>query len=305
MSIKKFTRLCRMSQSDLKEYVATQLEHTHNIVLKGDGYVYAKGTFPVLLVAHMDTVHKNLPNAILYNSKKQTISSLNGIGGDDRCGIYMVLEVIKKFNCSVLFTEDEELGGIGADKFCATELAKELEFNYMIEFDRANANDAVFYDCDNPEFEEFITKEFYKTSWGTFSDISVLAPYIGCAAVNLSCGYYKAHTKDEYVVFPEMEKSIKAACKILERTTEEDKFEYIEAKYSGYRYYGKYDKYYSNDYYDEKYYVIEYKDKNDVDQWFDVIACTEAEAVGKFCMQNHDMTYGDIIDIYDMPDYGY
>ena len=161
MNTDKFIEICKMNQTNLKKYVTKQLEHTHDIILTGDGYVYAKGDFPVLLVAHMDTVHKNLPTIISYNSKLQTISSPNGIGGDDRCGIYMVLEIVKYFNCSVLFTEDEELGGVGAEKFIKTKIASELEFNYMIEFDRANANDAVFYECDNPEFEEFIVNEFY------------------------------------------------------------------------------------------------------------------------------------------------
>lgn len=304
MNTDKFIEICKMNQTNLKKYVTKQLEHTHDIILTGDGYVYAKGDFPVLLVAHMDTVHKNLPTIISYNSKSQTISSPNGIGGDDRCGIYMVLEIVKYFNCSVLFTEDEELGGVGAEKFIKTKIASELEFNYMIEFDRANANDAVFYECDNPEFEEFIVDEFYKTAYGTFSDISILAPYIGCAAVNLSCGYYKAHTKDEYVVLPEMEKSIEAACKILERTTENDSFEYIESEYAGY--YSRYGSYYGEDeYYEEKYYSVEYMDKNGSSEWFDTMAYTEAEAIGKFCMKHPDMTYGDIVEVYYMPDYAY
>ena len=298
MDTKKFENICRMSQPQLKQYVTKQLALTHDIVLSDDGFVYAKGNFPVLLVAHMDTVHKKLPHAIVHNSKTQSISSPNGIGGDDRCGIYMILEIIKKFNCSVLFTEDEEIGGIGADKFAVTELAKGLEFNYMIEFDRANSNDAVFYDCDNPEFTEFITRDFYKESWGTFSDISVIAPVIGCAAVNLSCGYYKAHTTNEYVVLPEMEKSIEEACKILERTTEDDKFEYIQAAYYGY-----YSKYYGYEDDDIIYWMIEYTDATGKVQWFETKACTKAEAIGKFCMVHTDRTFDDIVDICSFEDY--
>jgi hypothetical protein len=304
MDIKKFENICKMSQMALKNYVAAQLGNTHNIVLTGDGFVYAKGNFPVLLVAHMDTVHKQLPHTIVYNAATKSISSPNGIGGDDRCGIYMVLEVVKKFNCSVLFTEDEEIGGIGAEKFIETKLASELKFNYMIEFDRQGKNDAVFYDCDNPEFEEFITKEFYKTAWGSFSDISTLAPYIGCAAVNLSCGYYKAHTTEEYVIIPEMEKSIEEACKILERTTETDKFEYIEAEYTSY--YSKYSKYYDyEEYFEEKYYTIEYADEKGKTQWYDTMALSEAEAVGKFCIDYPNMTYENIIEVCELDNYGY
>ena len=291
-----FEKICRMSQKELKKYVAKRLKETHNKITVDDGYVYAQGTFPVLLVAHMDTVHKTLPKQIYYDKNTDSISSPQGIGGDDRCGVYMIFEVIKKFNCSVLFCEDEEIGGIGADKFTDTDLAKTLKFNYAIEFDRMGRNDAVFYDCDNPEFEDFITQEFYKTAYGTFSDISYLAPFLECAAVNLSCGYYKAHTTNEYVVLKEMEDSIRAACNILERTTEADSFEYVEAVYTSR--YNKY-KYYEDDDDSMAYYMIEYQDEETDTQWEYVEARSFEEAIGKFIIECPNVCYNDIIDIVE------
>jgi hypothetical protein len=236
------------------------------------------------------------------------MSSPNGIGGDDRCGIYMVLEVIKKYNCSVLFCEDEETGGIGAKKFIQTDLAKELEFNYAIEFDRKGNKDAVFYDCDNEEFEDFITKDFYDTAYGSFSDISVVAPFLKCAAVNLSCGYYNAHTKQEYVRLKEMQTSIEEACNILERTTETDKFEYIESEYASYKsysrgYYGSYGSCYNggywfdNGYDSDRYYVIEFVDGNGRVDWYDTYASSKAEAIGKFLMEHDNITYQQVLDV--------
>lgn len=179
-------------------------------------------------------------------------------------------------------------------KFIKTELAKELDFNYIIEFDRANANDAVFYQCANDEFEKFITKEFYKTAFGSFSDICEVAPFIGCAAVNLSCGYYRAHTTSEYVVISEMERSIQEACKILERTTENDKFNYVESYCSAAADWidDMYD-----DYYGSKYYVVEYVDKNNIMCWYDTIAHSKAEAVGKFVMECPDIPFENVIDV--------
>lgn len=296
-----FKTICKMSQNNLKKYVAKQLEETYKEVVVDDGFVYAQGKFPVLLVAHMDTVHNKLPQFFVYDSEKKALSSPQGIGADDRCGIYMILEIIKRYNCSVLFCEDEEIGAIGAGKFIQTDLAKGLEFNYIIEFDRKGNNDAVFYNCDNPEFEKFITEEFYQTSFGSFSDISTIAPALGCAAVNLSCGYYNAHTKDEYVVVEEMENSIYAACKILDRTTEEDKFEYIEAENSYYYddfawggYYG-----YSHKSYEDRelYYVFEYVDENGDSQWWDTLATNREEAVGAFCIDNPKIPFINVIDI--------
>lgn len=293
-----FENICRMTQKELKSFVTVKLAKTHKDIVAGDGYVYAQGKFPVLLVAHLDTVHKEAPYEFIYNSKQKSYSSPQGIGGDDRCGIYMIFEIIKQYNCSVLFCEDEEIGCVGAQKFIKTELAENLKFNYIIELDRQGSNDAVFYDCDNPEFEEFITKDFYKTACGSFSDISYLAPSLGCAAVNLSCGYYKAHTTNEYVVITEMQDSINAACKILERTTEKDKFEYIEADYSYSRY--KYDSFWDDidyDYYAKFYYLIEYVDEHNKTQWCELFANNDAEAIGKFCMKYPNATFNDIIDM--------
>lgn len=326
MTNKTFESICKMSQMELKTHVAKELYKTYDNVYMGDGYVYAQGKFPVLLVAHLDTVHEKSPEPIVYDMTKDSYYSPNGIGGDDRCGVYMILEIIKKHNCSVLFCEDEESGCIGAKKFVKTDLAKELEFNYAIELDRRGHNDAVFYDCDNPDFEDFITKDFYDTAYGSFTDICTVAPIVGCAAVNLSCGYYSAHTEKEYVVMSEMEKSIEEVCKILERTTEDDKFEYIEAKYKGYGYGGYYcgsysgyggysnnsknysayggysengysgwcDEYDDNDYY---YYLIEFYDNNGKSQWFETFAFSEAEAIGYCLMRNSDITYSQIGDV--------
>lgn len=292
---KEFEKICRMSQKSLKNNVKQKLQMRYEEVIVDDGFVYAQGSFPVLLVAHLDTVHSKLPNMILYDKDQNTVSSPNGIGGDDRCGVYMIFEIIKKFNCSVLFCEDEEDGGIGANKFVKTDLARTLDFNYIIEFDRANANDAVFYSCDNYDFEKFITRDFYKINYGTYSDICDIAPVIGCAAVNLSCGYYKAHTKDEYVVLSDMENSIKAACDILARTTQNDKFEYVEyfeyGAWNGYGYNG------FIDYNDQVYYLIQYISEHGVEEWYETFARSKAEAVGHFVMDNPKVSYENIIDV--------
>ncbi|MBO6179870.1 MAG: hypothetical protein J6O04_11890 [Selenomonadaceae bacterium] len=44
------------------------------------------------------------------------------------------------------------------------------------------------------DFKNYITLKGYRTAFGSFSDISVIAPALDVAAVNLSSGYYYAHT---------------------------------------------------------------------------------------------------------------
>ena len=83
--MKNFENICKMSQGKLKAYLTKYLKRHYNYVKSSDGFLYAKGTFPVLLVAHMDTVHKDAVQQVIYEGN--IISSPQGIGGDDRCGI--------------------------------------------------------------------------------------------------------------------------------------------------------------------------------------------------------------------------
>lgn len=253
--MKTFEEICYMSQSELKEYLVKYLRSKGYKVANENGFLYAKAKeenpIRVLLVAHMDTVHKQRIEElekIPYVDGDDIItkvSSPQGIGGDDRCGVYMIMNIIKEHNVSVLFAEDEEIGCVGSRKFTDTQYCKDLadEIDYMIELDRQGSKDAVFYDCDNPEFTKWIeTETGYKKACGSFTDISKLMPVTKIAGVNFSCGYYNAHTLNEYVVLEEMKATQDMVCELLRKEIPQ-KFEFIEKKwnygsFSGYGGYG-------------------------------------------------------------------
>ena len=250
--MKRFEDICRMTQPQVKNYMKEYLISCNYEVICEDGFLYAKGIEPVLLVAHMDTVHKTTCQEIV--TKDNRMASPQGIGGDDRCGIFIIMKIVKSLRCSVLLCEDEELGGIGARKFTKTEYINNLGVNYMIEFDRKGNSDAVFYSCDNEDFENFVTETTgFKTAAGSFSDISVLMPASQLCAVNLSSGYYKAHTKDEYVIYEEMLDTIEAA-KALIKAEVKEPFKYKEREIINHYYHqqllmGNYRDDFSNPYY--------------------------------------------------------
>ena len=100
----EFIHICKLSQKKLKQYLSGQMKEKYkkNCFI-GDGYIYCKGDIPVLLTAHMDTVHKQLIQTYVELIKTDTngntthtLSSPQGIGGDDRCGVYIILEILKK-----------------------------------------------------------------------------------------------------------------------------------------------------------------------------------------------------------------
>ena len=172
--------------------------------------------------------------------------SPQGIGGDDRCGVYALAKIYETAEKKpfLLFTCDEEIGGSGAKSFCKAHQQKQLpaeidNLKIIIEIDRKGKNDAVYYSCDNPDFEEYITGKGFITEFGTFSDISVIAPELGTAAVNLSSGYYNAHTQHEYINCRHLEKTIQQVESIIADASQKDfpKYEYIEEIWDGYRYF--------------------------------------------------------------------
>ena len=127
--MKSFIDICKMTQSKLKTYLNAYLTSVGYNTTVGDGFVYAEGKVPVLLIAHMDTVHKEICKDIVEENGK--ISSPQGIGGDDRCGCFMIMNIVKELKCSVLFCEDEEIGGIGARKFVKSDVFDDVDVNYL------------------------------------------------------------------------------------------------------------------------------------------------------------------------------
>jgi hypothetical protein len=219
-----FDVMVRMTQKELKSAVAEELAEMGYSVKSANGYVYAPGEIPVLLVAHLDTVHRERVREIYYSKDGNRLMSPEGIGGDDRCGVYIILQAIKNRRCHVLFCEDEETGAVGAREFAKGKIKPKV--NYIVEVDRRGADDAVFYNCDNREFSEFVCGFGFSEARGSFSDISVIAPRLGIAAVNLSAGYHNEHSKSEYVDLAEMASVIERLISMVEAPSR--KFKYVE-----------------------------------------------------------------------------
>jgi len=203
-------------------------------------YILVPGDAPIMLIAHMDTVHKESVKQICKTQNGNILMSPQGIGGDDRCGVFALVKAHKAADISkkpwLLFTCDEEIGGVGAEKFCEHhrkgKLPKELDgLKLLVEIDRKGEKDAVYYECGNEEFEEYITSKGFETEYGSFSDISVIAPELGVAAVNLSSGYYNAHTLHEYINRAHLNATIEKVIEIVADASAEDfpKYEYVNA----------------------------------------------------------------------------
>ena len=269
--------ILQSSQKDLLLYFSEVFTKTYgeeNCELTKD-YLFARGKNDILLVAHLDTVHISLPDLILFDSQQGIIWSPQGIGGDDRGGVYSILVILSR--CiqnnkdlpSILFTTDEEKGCIGAGKAAKELKEKAKGLKFAIELDRKGSEDMVFYDCKNKSFEDYIGKFGFKSAWGSSSDIRKICPEWDIAGVNLSHGVYNCHTKEELIYVDEMFDTIDKVMKILE-DEKSKKFTYKTAtvgkqtwKQSGFTkeelsYYQRYGRYWGYDYEDDYGYGSDY-----------------------------------------------
>jgi hypothetical protein len=195
-------------------------------------YLYAQGDIPVLLVAHLDTVHKIKPKLdnIFHDQKKHRMWSPLGIGADDRCGVFaIVMLVMQGYRPHIAFTWNEEIGGIGARKMIVDFMPKQ-QINFAIQFERKGSQEAVYYYLDSLAFENYINSFGFKTHLGTYTDICEICPDWGFAGVNLSAGYNFEHSTSEIVMVDVLVDTMTKVASILDdQKANPQFFEYMEA----------------------------------------------------------------------------
>ena len=226
------TQLFEMSETQLHTILSILLTEYEYSVVKTNDYIYARGELPFMLVAHMDTVFPRSPIDIFHDREREVIWSPEGLGADDRVGIFIIVKLLRAgYRPHVLFTHGEEKGGLGAQAFATSGLLKNEKINYIIQLDRQGIDDCVFYDCDNPEFSAYVNTFGFKTQLGSFSDISFICPMCGIAGVNLSVGYVDEHSYAEHVYLDVVMNTLeKVECMLNDK--ECIQYKYIPKKYS-------------------------------------------------------------------------
>lgn len=159
--------------------------------------------------------------------------SPQGLGGDDRAGVYAIIQIIENgYRPSIVFTTDEELCCLGAQALIEKKpICPFKNLKAIIELDRQGKKDMVFYGCRNSSFKKYIKNYDFIFKKGSFSDISILAPAWDVAAVNLSIGYEDEHSPLEILHIDWLEETIKKVKNILNDSFSMPTFAYNSFKH--------------------------------------------------------------------------
>jgi di/tripeptidase len=195
--------------------------------------------FPCV-VAHTDTVHQldviNVHEEQLPNDQGDLKLSLKGynddgkptgIGGDDKCGVFACLELLKELpNLKAAFFVSEETGCHGSKNASKSFFGN---VGYAIQFD-APGNSMVsqycmgvqlfdstsnfFEKCDKVLTETFNRERRYESH--PYTDVYMLKQLFDFSCINFAIGYYRYHTPNEYVVVEDVYNGIKTGKELIE-----------------------------------------------------------------------------------------
>lgn len=230
----------------------------HAYIVDGNVYVIkGKADLYPCVVAHTDTVHDINKNPGIFrdeggewwmgdlsthtvNEKTGRSSYLQiGIGGDDKCGVYIGLTMIRILkHIKGFFPRDEEIGCVGAS---VADMDFFKDVSLVIENDRRGTGDFV----TNITGTELSSEEFqaaalpiaqrygFKFCGGIMTDVQELKDNgLDVCAVNLSCGYHGAHTSREVVSEHELLLAQDLTLSIIEELGYQKRWEHTH--YEGY-----------------------------------------------------------------------
>lgn len=198
------------------------------------GNLYAwKGeseTYPCL-VCHIDQVQKIHSKDFKAIETRDIIfgysasnHQIEGLGADDKNGIFICLEALKKYDCvKTVFFREEETGCKGSSN---CEMAFFDDCRYVIQCDRRGNSDFVtsigYTDLCSERFIRDASPERwgYKEADGMMTDVEILKENgLPVSAINMSCGYYNPHTDEEITVKRDLEKCWRLVQHIIEECT--------------------------------------------------------------------------------------
>ena len=223
-----------IEQFELKGYKYDIDELGNLYVTKGISDYYP------LVLAHTDSVHEikemvvneeYLPNAqgeskLALKAYTKEGNLPTGIGGDDKAGVFICLQLLEKFDVLKAFFPVAEETGCHGSRGAKEEFFKDV--GYAVQFD-STENDTMSLSLMGTQLFEEKSEFFNKTKniilehgfteWKhhPYTDNMVLKEKFDFACLNFAAGYYRYHTDNEYVVVEDVENSIKLGENVIKK----------------------------------------------------------------------------------------
>ena len=232
-------------EDKLIEYVCEELMAYDGVKFFTDEYgsIYIeKGLSEIYpcVVAHLDTVHglneiivkeETLKNAqgedkLSLRAYDKDSGDHSGIGGDDKAGVFICLELLKKMDTLKVFLPVAEETGCHGTRKAQEDFFENV--GYAIQFDSTENNTmsksllgVKLYEEESDFFQKtkglILEHGFSEWKHHPYTDTMVLKQRFDFPCLNFAAGYYEYHTKYEYVVVEDVENAINLGEKVINK----------------------------------------------------------------------------------------
>lgn len=179
----------------------------------------ASGPHPFYL-AHLDQVHDYAPfmELVVDGDELSAIDANDepaGVGGDDKCGIYVAMQMLHRLDqVTVVFVRDEEVGCLGSGSVPLTWFKHAA---FVLQADRNNRTMDIIRETNgmNCASDEFFAAMLnlptaidhsHSEAYGSITDIGELSSRgLAISMVNISSGYHMPHCDSEYVLLSQLD----------------------------------------------------------------------------------------------------
>jgi len=174
------------------------------------GKINKKQKYPCV-VSHTDTVHSfhksfavKEHNGWLFAFGGEEVEQ-KGIGGDDKVGVFITLEMIAQHKViKAAFFAEEEIGLVGSSRAPASFFE---DCGFALQCDRKGNKDFVneinnvklYSDEFSNEIEPILKQFGYKETSGGSTDVTNVKKKADICVANMSCGYFDPHSDSEVV----------------------------------------------------------------------------------------------------------
>lgn len=243
------------NEGNMISYITNELDNIDGLTYYTDEMdnIYAQkgslseNSFYPMFIAHTDTVHELVDEIIVEEEllekpptfgrtfteelnlslKGYTSNDIpTGIGGDDKCGVFLALELLRTLDCVKVGLFVSEETGCHGSRECDLNFLEDV--GYAIQFDapgnhlitevcsgvRLFEKDGEFIEKIKPIFESTMGVEPYLQSH-PYTDVSQIKMKGDFSCINFSCGYYNMHSSSEFVVVKDVEDSFNLALNIV------------------------------------------------------------------------------------------
>lgn len=265
----KLTELYTLSQMELAEHIIQVVAETGlyepTIVMDGGLICFPKKEVPLILLSHLDTVSQVQPlkedieiSGNIISLSKDSDPKVKCLGGDDRNGVHLMLEVVAQgITPTLIFPYDEEIGCVGTSSMI-NEISRDIEIfsrlqnnKLMVQIDRGVHGlghvwdqEVVYYDESNKDFIQLMNCWFVE-DMGSFTDVAEWSPFLGVSGCNIGAGYRNEHTRLEQTNITILKDQLRKLLQVIEITSEDDTpfYEHVACDKFGYEIYEDMDMY--------------------------------------------------------------